>query len=122
MCQDCVYNTPVLLRRLMLKAGFREEDLDFAALEEVMSGEKKTPCGMDYDVDLGDGHYLFWTETDGELTGGLIIHSVSPPAGAYPAVRGECHGAFTLRFTKAAAENPEERATGEDGETPGGHQ
>lgn len=119
MCLACLTAFPEMMRQVLLAAGVPEEQIDLPypaappdlrAVLMVRDGrivmttqrEQKTPGGNRYDVDLGDGHYLAWSEYNTpegtETSGGLIFH-------ARPGLP-ECFAGFTLRNTRYAADYP----------------
>jgi len=48
-----------------------------------------------FDLDLGAGHWLQWTQYGDERCGGIITHTKAD------ALEGLCSGAFTIAGTKA---------------------
>lgn len=69
-----------------------------------------------FELDLGDGHWLYWTEFSGERCGGIISHLKSEKllekqrsrAYAPDTVNRFCEGSFTIRGSKWNLEHPEQ--------------
>jgi hypothetical protein len=73
----------------------------------MSQAQKRTPAGAVYDVELGEGHWLRWTEVEGELSGGVIIHTLPEKQPGDIRLETECWGHFVLRYSNWAAEHPQ---------------
>jgi hypothetical protein len=82
--------------------------------------EASTVMPDNADLDLGDGHWLRWTQYEGERTGGILIHRHihEQTDKALGVDRDFCRGAFWLRgssfIRKSDSERPQWDLTGTD--------